>query len=717
MKKKKGSSLISVTVFTAIIITVAVTSLSVVANDYKTKVNESKKVANLYGAESGLNMAYNVLVKVFNYAVDVANHEVETQFDSELNLDESQEQNNEIFQDTFIKVFESSLSSDSSLEIENTNIINYCLTHQVYPLFDEKEVIFEPFDFTSSDQLSIQVDQKRTDNKFTFTFTSDFSSSTQSQQSNERQVSVKYHIYVPTYQGVIKENISVVTIENFPVVSDSVVNIDKNASLTGNIQIKGNLRAKGSELLDSNDVVYGKYQNGIQMNNGSLRIEGNMVTNETLSLHQKANVEITDDILARNVYIGKKQVVEEPTEANLSVSGSVLLDNDLVVNVQPQPNDSQSSTVTLKNLYGLNDKNIYSVEKSQPIKESSSLIVNSEGASVTVEEETYLSGVAYIDTKDEPYQTGESVAIRGNYLVYSEILPGYESRVQMKYYNPLLLVESIDRESSIDKKASYFVEASEKGQLKLSDGGVSLNPEQTYTVGAAISNDQVINSNMPLDPDDPKSKNLEAKKVQYASHVYNMGMTATKDNYEKGSVIKTVANQINFNHTTFLKEISDFNHAYGNIILNKNKDIDILITAQGDGTNNITYIKKWNEDNKENKENVQTIDGVTKALIITNGDVKLVGNVQLTGNIISAGNLEIDESNKDSGNIELIFDKEVTQQMIAANYKDLEGIFKVDSVFYDTTKVEVVDGFDLGDIQTNYYPEDYIRAGRWQLLK
>ena len=100
-----------------------------------------------------------------------------------------------------------------------------------------------------------------------------------------------------------------------------------------------------------------------------------------------------------------------------------------------------------------------------PVRESSSLIVNSEGASVTVTGETYLSGVAYIDTKGVPYQTGESVAIKGNYLAYSKILPGYDERIQMKYYNPLLLVEAIDNDSSAQKKAEYFVKAAEELSL------------------------------------------------------------------------------------------------------------------------------------------------------------------------------------------------------------------------------------------------------------
>ena len=59
----------------------------------------------------------------------------------------------------------------------------------------------------------------------------------------------------------------------------------------------------------------------------------------------------------------------------------------------------------------------------------------------------------------------------------------------------------------------------------------------------------------------------------------------------------------------------------------------------------------------------------------------------------------------------------MTQQIIASNYNDLKDIFKVDSIKYDPTKVEVSDGLGLDDLQTKYYAEDYIRVGRWQLLK
>ena len=75
------------------------------------RLNDSKNVANLYGTESGLDMAYNILVKVFDYAVEASNYAVETNFEATLDLAESQEAMNELFQKTFIEVFKPNLEN------------------------------------------------------------------------------------------------------------------------------------------------------------------------------------------------------------------------------------------------------------------------------------------------------------------------------------------------------------------------------------------------------------------------------------------------------------------------------------------------------------------------------------------------------------------------------------------------------------------------------
>ena len=64
-----------------------------------------------------------------------------------------------------------------------------------------------------------------------------------------------------------------------------------------------------------------------------------------------ANATINGNVYARNVYLGKLEAVEvADTNAHLSVSDSVLLDNDLAINVQDNLNGTLS-TVKLNNLW------------------------------------------------------------------------------------------------------------------------------------------------------------------------------------------------------------------------------------------------------------------------------------------------------------------------------------------------------------------------------
>ena len=70
----------------------------------------------------------------------------------------------------------------------------------------------------------------------------------------------------------------------------------------------------------------------------------------------------------------------------------------------------------MNNFYGINDKRddlITNIsENMTKAMSSSSIIVNDMGdkSTLTVKDDAYIMGVAYIDTLDKKYQTGESVA-------------------------------------------------------------------------------------------------------------------------------------------------------------------------------------------------------------------------------------------------------------------------------------------------------------------
>ncbi len=139
----------------------------------------------------------------------------------------------------------------------------------------------------------------------------------------------------------------------------------------------------------------------------------------------------------------------------------------------------------MNNFYGINDKTDDSLTNISKAMKSSSIIVNdsSDTSTLAVNNDTCIMGVAYINTLGDKYQTGESVAVKGNYAAYSDILPGYEDKVTLKYYNPLQLIETIEG----DTKDSYFKKYYDANKNSLRNGGVYLNKDKIYSTGAYVT--------------------------------------------------------------------------------------------------------------------------------------------------------------------------------------------------------------------------------------
>lgn len=100
-KKKKGSTFVIVVVVMAIIFTTGTTILAVTANDYKMRINQSKKLQNLYEADSGLDVVENIIIKTSQEAIKYADKEVKKKFTELDDKDRSKDKINEIFKDKF----------------------------------------------------------------------------------------------------------------------------------------------------------------------------------------------------------------------------------------------------------------------------------------------------------------------------------------------------------------------------------------------------------------------------------------------------------------------------------------------------------------------------------------------------------------------------------------------------------------------------------------
>ncbi|NLZ49919.1 MAG: hypothetical protein GX895_14275, partial [Clostridiales bacterium] len=75
-KKKRGSTFVIVIIVMAIIFTTGTTILAVTANDYKMRIAQSRRLQNLYEADSGLDIVENIIIKTSQEAINYADREV-----------------------------------------------------------------------------------------------------------------------------------------------------------------------------------------------------------------------------------------------------------------------------------------------------------------------------------------------------------------------------------------------------------------------------------------------------------------------------------------------------------------------------------------------------------------------------------------------------------------------------------------------------------------
>jgi hypothetical protein len=68
IKKKRGSTLVTTIISFGALLTVGTAMLSMSLGDYKMRISQNNRIMNLYGSESGLDVAYDILVKDFDTA-------------------------------------------------------------------------------------------------------------------------------------------------------------------------------------------------------------------------------------------------------------------------------------------------------------------------------------------------------------------------------------------------------------------------------------------------------------------------------------------------------------------------------------------------------------------------------------------------------------------------------------------------------------------------
>lgn len=681
-KKKKGSTFVIVIIVMAIIFTTGTTILAVTANDYKMRINQSKKLQNLYEADSGLDVVENIIIKTSQEAIKYADKEVKKEFIKLEEKDRSKENLNKVFKEKYYEFLTE--KNKESLNSAQVDILQYLIVEKKYiksilesgkleynSAVDENknkfkiEIPQDGYKFEKEDGITIEVNS---------TFESD-----KGELKNKKTISTTFKVVAPEY------NSEITSINIYPVFDGKAITADGNMDVKdSDISIKGDIWIQGNKTLgEKPEYTFDKYIGGIKLDNTNFNIDGNIYTNNTLHLNNKVQSNVKGEIFAKNIYVGKS------ANSNVSSLNKITFEKNVVVNNDLALNATDSSILVGNDFYGINDKTL-EVSTADKALKSSSIIVNdtSKTSKIEVNNNSYIMGVAYLNATDNDgykYQTGESVAVKGNYLAYTDvddILDG-KSNVTLKYYSPLQLLESKDGQSNAAMKAEYFSDYYSKNKsYSFNDGGVNLKGN-VKSVGASVKNDQGLIQKSNISNSDLTLVNNQ--RDEFARNVFAMGDATglakeLKDLYSGNEVMRTVSNEIDFSKISTTIENSTFDTSQGVVILKGSSGIEI----------------------KDNKYDGKIID---KGLIITNGDITIDGEFNFMGNIITTGNIIL----KGEGNKTITYDPQVVRSILALNNDLLKDIFNKSQVSRE--EVKVTSASEL------YSVDKFLTKSLWKIVK
>ncbi|NFH68163.1 hypothetical protein FDC35_16210 [Clostridium botulinum] len=789
-RKRRGSSLITVVIIFSILITVGTATLSMTVGDYKMRVKESKRIENLYGADSGLDVSYDIIVKTFDEAVKFGDFkarqlkdencsdnlkegpkadeykkakedlkmaisdinkkhdkthksgtgkcsckkekkELQDKFDAKVEQ-LSKEEFNRCFKVFLCKKFDECQDKENipeNIMVDSLNSHSYLnmrledksITKDKAKNFDDKKIIDFKLNTTKEKnlkddekhepELSSEIEEENGKETYLVRVTSKFKSKDANISNigeDKKELQAIYAIYIPKYDDINFKD-SIAPVKRLDIIDHKQIIVGGNMNIQGedsynkvNLNINGDVFVQGNKK-SVNDKVYDKYKGGISVNNSNVKFNGDVSTASTFLIQDNADVDINPrgdsdgNLYALNVYAGKmesskidpskidssKYANEFSGESALNINnGSIVVDNDLALK-------AYNTKIKIKNFYGLNDKNISKNQDSGALERTaSSIIVNgNRNSEIKITNSAYIMGVAHIDDprNSSKYTTGESTAVKGNYIAYAE---AENDPYDVSKY------KDVDLKDKVKIFENFW---GSDGRKEIVDtGGIEL-PEETYAPGVIVywsGKSNVVRSGKNL------SNNLiDFKRSEYAKKVYNLNQSAPK---EDNKYFENLYTEMLTNEKDIIYNVMNLYNMDEEYIVNGNENKAIF-------NNDEKPIVIMGKDSKgiSNRKDVHEIDasnGELNAFIATNGDVIIDGKISLNGNIITEGNLFI----QGNGEKTLEYNQKVIDEIYNKNIELFNKVFE-----NGDTDEKVPETF----LNVEYDLDRFIKNKLWKIIK
>ncbi|WP_300350576.1 type II secretion system protein [Clostridium sp.] len=678
--KKRGATLAYVIVVLAIVsvIGTAIVSLSLV--NYKTTILETKRTENLYMSESGLDEVEAYIENITKKAVKIGNDSVMNNL-SLVNLTNEQikEKGNEIFKPKYKEYVKSELIKSFDERDDNIVFNNDLLKTEKADNYTISLIDLNGHKLTSEEKTDTYIDGnmdfKEVKDKGEI-LSLRFQSKFKVKNKSYRNVSLTFDIKVPDFSGVTyKETVPIYNVmtkglivgENINLTNQhSIMNVDGGIIAAANLGKDDRFKAYAPKNPNDNeDYIVGiNIGNESQLNvyNGSLISKQNIMLSENsakLNVGKDGDEDSKYGVYTGNLGIYSQVSKEESLDGKVFGKGvinggnivskyPVYTHNDLILN-------GQDSNIMLEDgFYGLNDIT-NSDEKTGKRESSSAIIINSmdigNGSQIKIDKKAVIMGTAYINTKGTQYQTGESVATKGNYIAYT-----YDdgSGVTFKYYDPLQLVDSRNGSKlTLDDKVKYFKEMANTHDEINKNGVILPSPENTLSVGAVFSNGKVMmNTASMLDSTkevvDMKDKfNKVLNEIKPLNEILNTNKNITKFD-EDGNLV-----YVNFSNP------------------NDDNGRERLDITREDGDNK----NEFETFNGDKAAWVRIKDGKGKGIIITDRNIYINDDIDFEGTIITTGSIFVGSGKK----FNVKYDDGIVSNIISDNQDIFKGLFKENS--------------------------------------
>lgn len=714
MKKKKGSSLIFVLVTLMVMVTFGFSILSLTLMSYKKRFTEANEKRNQYFSEAGIDIAYGIIGKTVDQAMAEGNNAVNDAIEkinqaakSELSDDDN-------------KKYQAYLNADGSLNKDKINkeiflpaYKNYIeqnlapniLDRSLYDVGESKngnaydKPIVTIVDRSGSElsgeeenpkgvKLSFIDDGDNNNDTLSIHLKSEFSSNKTSDNVNSGQIhkiiSVNYVIGPSKYSKPITQKVQAVEVPTSPV-WQKIICTDSNFIVKSDMTIKGDIYSKGTD------------NGGIDIQGGNFNVSGIIGTCSNFLVSgsfRQAAIALNGNLYAENISLtGDNTVFNLNPYSDRNLLGAIYTNNDFEI-------FGNGGNVNINgSFYGVNDKTektTYPGQSKPPV--SSCVLINADNPpNFKINNQAVLMGVGYVKTNPQ-YETGESVAIKGNYKAYTKALNNEkfnDQKVVFEYMPPLTLAKGLYQDDGSVKELvfqdkSEYIKAYDEENNDLNKSNVSLNTNGSniISVGTFISDGKMYNNNYKVDFEGF----IRNKKAKYSKVVYGMQYVSDDsaddnfngtypdnpdglDNYQNNLVNNTD------NNITVAKEIdfTKISSHVNKIVKHIGSGDTNIIYLDGDGSSDCYLIGQNGVKPSGQDANVIDLDkdNIKGGVIITKGKVHIRGTISdFKGTIISEGDIT-DEDGKNPKNF--TYDENYIREIIGNNADNFNGLFNSSS--------------------------------------